>query len=152
MRILVMSDSHGNTANMLFAASKENPDMILHLGDHYTDCHILRSNFSNIPIRSVKGNCDHFGEQESLEFMCENIQILMTHGHRFNVKNGLDSLMTYAGYKSIDLVLYGHTHKPFHVEYNCIHMINPGSIGGPNPSYCMITLNGENISWQFKYI
>ena len=33
MKLLVMSDSHGNVANMLQAVQRENPDRILHLGD-----------------------------------------------------------------------------------------------------------------------
>jgi len=32
-RVLVLSDSHGNVGNMIRAVKREEPDMILHLGD-----------------------------------------------------------------------------------------------------------------------
>ena len=32
-RILVLSDSHGNVNNMIYAVKETDPDMIIHLGD-----------------------------------------------------------------------------------------------------------------------
>ena len=32
-KVLVLSDSHGNVGNMIRAVKREEPDMILHLGD-----------------------------------------------------------------------------------------------------------------------
>ena len=37
MKVLVFSDSHGNTTNMITAIEQEAPDMVLHLGDHWED-------------------------------------------------------------------------------------------------------------------
>ena len=36
-RILVLSDSHGNVNNMIYAVKETDPDMIIHLGDCWTD-------------------------------------------------------------------------------------------------------------------
>ena len=41
-RVLVLSDSHGNVGNMIRAVKREEPDMILHLGDCVVDADALR--------------------------------------------------------------------------------------------------------------
>ena len=40
-RVLVLSDSHGNVGNMIRAVKREEPDMILHLGDCVVDADAL---------------------------------------------------------------------------------------------------------------
>ena len=37
-KILVLSDSHGNLQNMIWAVKKEKPDRIIHLGDCWGGC------------------------------------------------------------------------------------------------------------------
>ena len=63
MKIIVLSDSHGNTQALLQAVAVTGPDLILHLGDQIRDCAVLHRNFPQIPLRTVKGNND-FSEQE----------------------------------------------------------------------------------------
>ena len=58
MRILVFSDTHGNTEPMLAAVARHSPDMVLHLGDHARDAQELRERFPDLDVRSVRGNCD----------------------------------------------------------------------------------------------
>ena len=41
-RVLVLSDSHGNVGNMIRAVKREEPDMILHMGDCVVDADALR--------------------------------------------------------------------------------------------------------------
>ena len=151
MKILVMSDSHGNITNMLTAVRRENPEMILHLGDHHTDCRDLRERFPAIPLRAVKGNCDRAGELETDEFICEYLRIMMVHGHRFNVKYSLDALITNALYKDADIVLYGHTHIAQAGKFEGIHVINPGSIGY-NGSYCVLRIENGKVSYEIKRV
>ena len=150
MKILIMSDSHGNITNMLTAVKTENPDMILHLGDHHTDCRTLRDTFPEIPLRAVKGNCDKAGEVEIDEFICEYLRIMMTHGHRFNVKYSLDSLITNAMYKEVDILLYGHTHIPFTGKIENLHIVNPGSVGEPRATYCVMEINSGKVKYEIK--
>ena len=149
MKILVMSDSHGNIKNMLTAVFEEKPDMILHLGDHHTDCRHLRERFPEIPLRAVKGNCDTAGELETDEFICEYLRIMMTHGHRFNVKYSLDALITNALYKEADILLYGHTHIPQAGKFQGMYVINPGSVGY-NGSYCILDITNGKVSYELK--
>lgn len=149
MKILVMSDSHGNIKNMLTAVFEEKPDMILHLGDHHTDCRELRERFPEIPLRAVKGNCDRAGELETDEFICEYLRIMMTHGHRFNVKYSLDGLLTTALYKEVDVLLYGHTHIPQAGKFEGMYVINPGSVGY-NGSYCVLDITNGKVEYELK--
>ena len=150
MKILVMSDSHGNIKNMLTAVHTESPDMILHLGDHHTDCRELREKFPEIPLRAVKGNCDRAGELEMDEFICEYLRIMMVHGHRFNVKYSLDALVTNAMYKECDIVLYGHTHIPHAQEFEGLHIINPGSVGASRATYCVLEIDSGKVKYEIK--
>ena len=57
-RILVLSDSHGNVNNMIYAVKETDPDMIIHLGDCWTDAARLKTKFPHIPMEQVPGNCD----------------------------------------------------------------------------------------------
>ncbi|MBQ8831377.1 MAG: metallophosphoesterase [Oscillospiraceae bacterium] len=150
MKILVMSDSHGNIQNMLTAVVSETPDMILHLGDHHTDCRELRQRFPEIPLRAVKGNCDRAGELETEEFICEYLRIMMVHGHRFNVKYSLDSLVTNAMYNEVDILLYGHTHVAHTQEFEGMYIINPGSVGASRATYCVLELDSGKVSYEIK--
>ena len=58
MKILVLSDSHGNVSNMLQAVERESPRMILHLGDCWRDGERLRDACPEIEFYQVPGNCD----------------------------------------------------------------------------------------------
>jgi predicted phosphodiesterase len=46
MKILVASDSHGNTQALINAVFDVSPQLVLHLGDHERDCGKLRGVFS----------------------------------------------------------------------------------------------------------
>ena len=52
-RVLVLSDSHGNVGNMIRAVKREEPDMILHLGDCVVDADALRREFPHITMFNV---------------------------------------------------------------------------------------------------
>lgn len=43
---------------MVEAVARCRPDVIIHLGDHSRDTAILREKFPEIPLYSVRGNCD----------------------------------------------------------------------------------------------
>ena len=49
MRILVLSDSHGNVDNMARAVELTAPDRVLHLGDCQRDLTALRARFPALP-------------------------------------------------------------------------------------------------------
>ena len=122
-RVLVLSDSHGNVGNMIRAVKREEPDMILHLGDCVVDADALRREFPHITMVNVPGNCDFSrGDTERL-IDIDGYKVLMCHGHTYGVK------MSY-----------------MHLEL--LAMMNPGSIGAPlwgcMPSYGIITFDKEH--------
>ena len=98
MRYLVLSDSHGNIANMETAVERERPDGILHLGDCWRDAERLAERYPDILMEHVPGNCDCRPE-EPLEklVILGDCRVLLCHGHTYGVKT---SLLRWSGYWS----------------------------------------------------
>lgn len=147
-RVLVLSDSHGNVGNMIRAVKREEPDMILHLGDCVVDADALRREFPHITMVNVPGNCDFsWGDTERL-IDIDGYKVLMCHGHTYGVKMSYMHLELHAKEVGADLALFGHTHKLFYDKHNGLAMMNPGSIGAPlwgcMPSYGIITFDKEH--------
>ena len=57
MKLLILSDSHKKMDYMLRAVEREQPDHIIHLGDHDRDAMRLAERCPDIPLWSVCGNC-----------------------------------------------------------------------------------------------
>ena len=151
MKILVMSDSHGWNDAMLDAAALETPDVILHLGDKCTDCECLEKMFPEIPLRAVKGNCD--GGRAGLdmdEFTLEGKRFFMTHGHLFNVKMGKTRIVDAALKRGADVLLFGHTHTPYHDTKDSLTILNPGCVGLNQKYYAIIEINNDAVECELK--
>lgn len=144
-RILVLSDSHGNVNNMILAVKSVQPDMIIHLGDCWSDAQKLRMKFPGIPMEQVPGNCDCTQEFQERELLIEGKRVFICHGHTFNVKAGYLKLQYTTEERKVDAVLFGHTHRVFYDQHNGITYLNPGSIGAPAygvpPSYGILEID-----------
>ena len=59
MRILVISDTHGNEQGLL-QAIEEQPSAraVIHLGDGAREAQAAADHFPGLPFYSVRGNCD----------------------------------------------------------------------------------------------
>ena len=112
MRYLVLSDSHGNIANMETAVERERPDGILHLGDCWRDAERLAERYPDILMEHVPGNCDCRPE-EPLEklVILGDCRVLLCHGHTYGVKTSLLAAGLKAEQDRLDAFLFGHTHK-----------------------------------------
>lgn len=154
MRILVFSDSHGDTRRMHEVIQKEDFDMIMHLGDCYDDMEELKTCY-DVPILGVIGNVDYVSEGPAVEFFQdEEIKIMLTHGHRYHVKSHLSRLRAVAKEKQVQIVLFGHTHEALYEEADII-LMNPGSISRPRntgPSYGILEINKNKISGKIVFI
>ena len=151
LKILVMSDSHGNKENMLNAVDLESPGMILHLGDNDRDCNDIELAYPDIPLRSVRGNCDRISAELDMdEFMIENKRIFMTHGHLFSVKAGKARIIDAAVNRGIDILLFGHTHLPHYSIINNLVVVNPGSIGLGSKSYAVLDITDSEVLCELK--
>lgn len=153
MRILVLSDSHGNIPAMVWAVEKAKPEMILHLGDCWRDAENLHGRFPKIPLVQVPGNCD-FRSKETQEKVIEieGVRILLCHGHTYGVKQSLTRAGLAAEERDLDVFLFGHTHRAMVERRGKTLFMNPGSIGEPfRASYGILTIaegavEGETIS------
>ena len=146
MKILVFSDSHGNTAHMERAVELMRPDQVLHLGDVARDAQALARRFPQLPVTWVAGNCDGpgTGDPEQQLLTLEGRCILMTHGHRYQVKLSPYTAILAAKEAGAQILLFGHTHNAVCFREGGLWVMNPGSIRGPySPSYGMILLDGE---------
>ena len=153
MKILAISDSHGNTDALLRAAAVTGPELILHMGDHSWDCDVLRQNMPQIPVRAGRGNCDRQASELDIdEFVVEGKRIFMTHGNLYGVKMGLDQLITTAMYRNADVVLFGHTHIPYSEEFEGMLILNPGSVGRGEKTYAVITIENGVVKYEIKHL
>lgn len=147
MKLLVFSDSHGNTSNMRAAVALEQPDRILHLGDVVRDAMSLAESCPGVPLELVPGNCDHCSGvplQKIVEE--EGKRILMTHGHVYHVKVGMGAAVEAALKAKVDILLFGHTHDAVCLEREGLWVMNPGSIRGNfTPTYGVIELADGRI-------
>lgn len=154
MKILVLSDSHRTLQYMQLAVEQEKPDHVIHLGDHCADADKLERLYPTLPILSVRGNCDHdptAREEILAEF--RGVRILLCHGHRYGVKNGLLSYELAARQAQVQVALFGHTHCAYCEEYNGLWLLNPGSCGScTRPSFGLIEINNGSVQCRLHYI
>ncbi|MGN0443071.1 MAG: YfcE family phosphodiesterase [Acutalibacteraceae bacterium] len=145
MRILVMSDSHGNARNVSYAIEQENTaEYIVHLGDGERDMEPHLWAYPNKTVIQISGNCDFCSMNPSSQlFICEGRRIFATHGHPYYVKSGLTSLYFAAKEKNADIALFGHTHIAHLEIYNGITFLNPGSLA--DGSYATIDITPKGI-------
>lgn len=146
MILAVFSDTHGCTAGMLSAARRVRPDVLVHLGDNLRDSALLAQEFPELPLHAVPGNCDFARREPDTEtFMAGLVTVFATHGHRYSVKYGLDSLLNAAHFSGAGLVLYGHTHVARIDYYGGMTVVNPGTSGlGPQPTFALIEISPDD--------
>lgn len=147
MKVLVLSDSHGDLTNMVTAVEREQPDLVLHLGDCWQDARRLAAQFPRLPMEHVPGNCDFRPEEpaEKLLFL-EDCRVLICHGHTYGVKTSLLSAGYKAEQENLDAFLFGHTHKPLVDRRGKTLFLNPGSIGkGLRYTYGVLTVDGQHL-------
>ena len=148
MKILVLSDSHGNVSNMAAAVEQSAPRMIFHLGDCWRDAEKLHDLFPDIPLEQVPGNCDYRPSEpaEKLLFV-EDKRILLCHGHTYGVKQSLLTAGYAAEEQNLDLFLFGHTHRPLVDMRGKTLFLNPGSIGDRlRPTYGVVTIERGKLN------
>ena len=131
MRILVFSDSHKNTdACARVIENIIGVEMILHAGDHASDCMELEKMFPDIEFKYVSGNCDFTTAPSELLIEVCGKRIFLTHGHGYAVKYDTDyyTIINKGICQNADLVVFGHTHIPVCDFSKKVPIINPGSI------------------------
>lgn len=150
MRLGVLSDTHGALGEMNRALQNMGEiDALIHAGDFYADALFLKSRL-NVPLHAVAGNCDYpSGGSDELVIDINGYRLLITHGHLYRVKHGLQGLYYKARETGAAAVIFGHTHAPLNLWENEILFFNPGSVSSPQPGhtagYGILNIDGEGI-------
>lgn len=142
MRVLVLSDSHGDVYKLRRAIdSQPTAKLIVFLGDGEYD---IDSVECRVPVIKVRGNCD-FGSSLPLNFTDEvcGKKIYCTHGFRENVKYTTENLISVAKSHGAHIALYGHTHVPVTSYDGGLYLVNPGSVR--EGSFAVIDITGSGI-------
>ncbi len=150
MKILIFSDSHGNTENLNKMLAEHEFDYLFFLGDGISDLGTL-TQLNN--IKYVKGNCDFFSQapyEEVIEL--EGVRFLLVHGHNEGVKSGLGGLLKRAKEVGAHVACFGHTHQFLLETYNNITLLNPGSISltrGGKQTFVVANVSNKKTTFQF---
>jgi len=153
VKILVISDSHGNKGAIRKAVDLEVPGIILHLGDHDSDCKTIEPEYPDIPFRCVRGNCDRSSTgADTDEFTLGGKRFYMTHGHLQRVKIGLSPVLKAASCRGADVLLFGHTHVPYYSVKENVTVVNPGSIGMGGKTYAVLEFKNGAVVCNIKSV
>ena len=160
MKLLVFSDTHGDVEAMrdIISRHRNNVDIVIHLGDCLKDLQSVMVDFPTIANLGVMGNCDYAFMYPNAKyegtFTVEGIKIFYTHGHKYNVKNGYDYIVSNAKFNNAGIVLFGHSHVSVIEKRGDVTVINPGSLSYPRDSslgtYAMLEIKDGKLKAEIK--
>ena len=148
MKVLILSDTHRKHDNFeKVIECEKDMDLLIHCGDlegaeQYVDSSV------DCEVKMIAGNTDYFSRlPRELEFELCGKKIWMTHGHHYRVSMDLETLEEEAFSRGVDIVFFGHTHRPV-IEEGRVTLVNPGSISYPRqndktPTYIVLTIDEE---------
>ena len=147
MKILIVSDTHGNNDNLKKVIKKVKPiDLLIHLGDFASNIDHIRS-LVDCPVEAVCGNNDFYCDvkrEKLIEF--GSYKVFLTHGHIYGVSYAIDRIKEIGRQYGANIVMFGHTHRPIIELQDNIWAINPGSISlprqkGKKPTYIIMEID-----------
>ena len=147
MKIAVFSDTHHHIGDAARVIRREQPDLVIHLGDHIRDAYALAEELPDIPMECVPGNCDYApAEPETKLLTLCSLRLMITHGHNYRVKYERDALLNAAYFQQADMVLFGHTHHAVNDRVEGIWVVNPGTAGMSSaPTWAEIHLSPGKV-------
>ena len=160
MKVLIVSDTHGREQNLAEALEQTGPiDQLIHLGDVEGGAEHIRELAGDAPAAIIAGNNDFFCDLPNERiFTLGGHRIFMTHGHGYFVHSGTLYLKREARKKGADIVMFGHTHKPYMEEDNELLLLNPGSLSlprqeGHRPTYIVMEIADDGqVSYELCYL
>ncbi|MDY6930590.1 MAG: metallophosphoesterase family protein [Halobacteriota archaeon] len=151
MRIGVVSDTHipvraKKLPDELTSGLKD-VDLILHAGD-FEESSALKALRDICDVKAVHGNMDSLALKEQLPeklvLEVEGYKIGLTHG--FGSPTGLEERLR-ERFDKIDVLVYGHTHRPMNEFVDGTLFFNPGSptdmIFAPFKSFGILEIGSE---------
>lgn len=132
MRVLIVSDTHGRHGGLDRALQEAgNIDVLIHLGDveggeTYIDAVV------ECEKHIIRGNNDFFSDlPREEEFFISGHKVFITHGHAYYVSLDPEYIREEGKARGAEIVMFGHTHRPYFEDENGIIVLNPGSLSFP---------------------
>jgi len=159
VKVLVVSDTHRKNDTYLEVLEKNGPvDMVIHCGDVEGSEYLIKE-AAGCPVQMVMGNNDFFSDlPREIEFRLGKYKIWVTHGHNYYVYMDNQIIKEDAKGRGVDIVMYGHTHKPVVDTDGDVIAINPGSLTYPRqegrrPSYIIMEIDEkEEVHFTICYL
>ena len=159
MKILIVSDTHGKHDMLERAIAKvKSFDMFIHIGDIEGGESYIES-LLDCEMHMIRGNNDFFSAlPPEKEFRIGPHKVFITHGHNHLVLVNPNRVREAGKLRHADIVMFGHTHRPYLEVSKDITLLNPGSLTYPRQegrkgSYMVMNVgeNGE-IDYEIFYI
>ena len=159
MRVLIVSDTHGRHAALDRALEEAGAiDLFIHLGDVEGGEEYINA-VVDCEKHMVRGNNDFFSDlPREEEFCIGTYKVFITHGHAYYVSLDPEYIREEGKARKADIVMFGHTHRPYFEEKDGIIILNPGSLSFPRQegrkgSYMIMELNEDkSLHFQQKYL
>ena len=149
MKILIVSDTHGRHQALDRALEEAGKiDMFIHLGDVEGGEDYLEA-VVECEKHIIRGNHDFFTElPREEEFEIGPYHAFITHGHYYYVAMEVDTIIEEARSRNADIVMFGHTHKPYIEIDEDVTILNPGSVSYPRqpdhmPTFLIMEIDDE---------
>lgn len=142
-RLVVTSDIHHAHYLRDILPIVNSSDYFIFCGDGLGNV-MAQSGSITVPMVCVRGNNDWTSRIDDVaNIVIGETNALVTHGHRYGVRQGLDVLLSVAKQKCCSLVLFGHTHIYCDTVKDGIHFINPGALC--DGSYAIVEGDGKSF-------
>ncbi len=158
MKVLIVSDTHKKNENYFYVLEKEKPDLVIHCGDAEGSEYAL-TKAADCPVEIVLGNNDFFSElPRELMLDIGPYKVWVVHGHNYYVSMGNENLKREAVERGVDIVFYGHTHRPVIDMDDEVIAVNPGSLSYPRqegrrPSYAIMEMDDrDELQFSLHYV
>ena len=151
MKILIVSDTHRRNENYFQVIEQLGKlDLVIHCGDTEGSEYAI-SKGAGCETLIVMGNNDFFSKlPREIETTIGKYKVWITHGHKYYVSMNNEIIKEEAVRRGVDIVFYGHSHRPTVEIEKDIIAVNPGSLSyprqeGKRPSYVVMDIdrNGE---------
>ena len=159
MRVLIVSDTHGKHAGLDRVLEEAGEiDLFIHLGDVEGGEDYIGA-VVECEKHIVRGNNDFFSDlPREEEFCIGKYRVFITHGHGYYVSLDPEYIREEGKARNADIVMFGHTHRPYFEENEGLVILNPGSVSYPRQegrrgSYMIMEIdeNGE-ASFEQRYL
>lgn len=149
MKILVVSDTHRRNENYFKVIEKLGKiDLVIHCGDAEGSEYAI-SEGAGCEALIVMGNNDFFSKlPREIETTIGKYKVWITHGHNYYVSMNSEIIKEEAIRRGVDIVFYGHSHRPVVEIEKDVIAVNPGSLSyprqdGKRPSYVVMDIDRE---------